>query len=93
MARMFSAPGLPESFNVLIKELQSLGLQVDLFRMARRTSVDNQSQSQNLFDKFREIISRRISLMRLRLVLLLQIGLCSFLMVKLRRSKRLTIER
>lgn len=26
------APGLPESFNVLIKELQSLGLQVDLFK-------------------------------------------------------------
>ncbi len=25
-------PGLPESFNVLIKELQSLGLQVDLFK-------------------------------------------------------------
>ena len=24
------APGLPESFNVLIKEMQSLGLQVDL---------------------------------------------------------------
>ncbi len=26
------APGLPESFNVLVKELQSLGLQVDLFK-------------------------------------------------------------
>src|SRR5438132_10911266 len=25
-------PGVPESFNVLIKELQSLGLQVDLFK-------------------------------------------------------------
>ena len=25
-------PGLPESFNVLVKELQSLGLQVDLFQ-------------------------------------------------------------
>jgi DNA-directed RNA polymerase subunit beta len=25
-------PGIPESFNVLVKELQSLGLQVDLFR-------------------------------------------------------------
>lgn len=29
------APGLPESFNVLIKELQSLGLQVDLFRSGK----------------------------------------------------------
>ena len=28
-------PGLPESFNVLIKELQSLGLQVDLFRSGK----------------------------------------------------------
>jgi DNA-directed RNA polymerase subunit beta len=28
-------PGLPESFNVLIKELQSLALQVDLFRTSR----------------------------------------------------------
>lgn len=28
-------PGLPESFNVLIKELQSLGLQVDLFKGSR----------------------------------------------------------
>ena len=25
-------PGVPESFNVLVKELQSLGLQVDLFK-------------------------------------------------------------
>jgi DNA-directed RNA polymerase subunit beta len=25
-------PGIPESFNVLVKELQSLGLQVDLFK-------------------------------------------------------------
>jgi DNA-directed RNA polymerase subunit beta len=24
--------GIPESFNVLVKELQSLGLQVDLFK-------------------------------------------------------------
>jgi DNA-directed RNA polymerase subunit beta len=29
------APGLPESFNVLIKELQSLGLRVDLFRTGK----------------------------------------------------------
>ncbi len=28
-------PGLPESFNVLIKELQALGLQVDLFKSGR----------------------------------------------------------
>jgi DNA-directed RNA polymerase subunit beta len=28
-------PGLPESFNVLIKELQSLGLQVDLFKAGK----------------------------------------------------------
>ena len=28
-------PGLPESFNVLIKELQSLALQVDLFKTSR----------------------------------------------------------
>ncbi|MEX0940060.1 MAG: DNA-directed RNA polymerase subunit beta [Candidatus Babeliales bacterium] len=28
-------PGLPESFNVLIKELQSLGLRVDLFRTGK----------------------------------------------------------
>lgn len=30
-------PGVPESFNVLIKELQSLGLQVDLFRSGKET--------------------------------------------------------
>ncbi|MBI2352633.1 DNA-directed RNA polymerase subunit beta [Candidatus Dependentiae bacterium] len=29
------APGIPESFNVLVKELQSLGLQVDLFKTGR----------------------------------------------------------
>jgi len=29
------APGVPESFNVLIKELQSLGLQVDLLKMGK----------------------------------------------------------
>lgn len=29
------APGIPESFNVLIKELQSLGLRVDLFKSGR----------------------------------------------------------
>ncbi|MFA6065608.1 MAG: DNA-directed RNA polymerase subunit beta [Candidatus Babeliaceae bacterium] len=28
-------PGLPESFNVLIKELQSLGLQIDLFKSGK----------------------------------------------------------
>jgi DNA-directed RNA polymerase subunit beta len=28
----FMEPGLPESFNVLIKELQSLGLDIDLIR-------------------------------------------------------------
>jgi DNA-directed RNA polymerase subunit beta len=28
-------PGLPESFNVLVKELQSLGLQVDLFKTSK----------------------------------------------------------
>ncbi len=31
-------PGLPESFNVLIKELQSLGLQVDLFKSGKEKS-------------------------------------------------------
>lgn len=29
------SPGLPESFNVLIKELQSLGLQIDLFKSGK----------------------------------------------------------
>jgi len=28
-------PGIPESFNVLIKEFQSLGLQVDLFKTSK----------------------------------------------------------
>ena len=28
-------PGIPESFNVLVKELQSLGLQIDLFKAGR----------------------------------------------------------
>ena len=28
-------PGLPESFNVLIKELQSLGLQVELLKSSK----------------------------------------------------------
>ena len=28
-------PGLPEAFNVLVKELQSLGLQVDLFKTSK----------------------------------------------------------
>ncbi len=32
------APGIPESFNVLVKELQSLGLQVDLFKAGREES-------------------------------------------------------
>jgi DNA-directed RNA polymerase subunit beta len=30
------APGVPESFNVLIKELQSLGLQVDLLKIGKQ---------------------------------------------------------
>jgi DNA-directed RNA polymerase subunit beta len=30
-----SEPGVPESFNVLIKELQSLTLQVDLFKTGK----------------------------------------------------------
>ncbi|HRN77632.1 MAG TPA: DNA-directed RNA polymerase subunit beta [Candidatus Dependentiae bacterium] len=30
-------PGVPESFNVLIKELQSLGLQVDLLKLGKET--------------------------------------------------------
>jgi DNA-directed RNA polymerase subunit beta len=28
-------PGVPESFNVLVKELQSLSLQVDLFKASK----------------------------------------------------------
>ena len=32
---MIPEPGLPESFNVLIKELQSLGLQIDLFKSGK----------------------------------------------------------
>ncbi len=32
--------GIPESFNVLIKELQSLGLQVDLFRATKEHTSD-----------------------------------------------------
>ena len=28
-------PGIPESFNVFVKELQSLGLQVDLFKVGK----------------------------------------------------------
>lgn len=31
-------PKLPESFNVLVKELQGLGLRVDLLNQRRRTS-------------------------------------------------------
>jgi DNA-directed RNA polymerase subunit beta len=34
-----AAPGLPESFNVLIKELQSLGIQVDLFKSAKEKVI------------------------------------------------------
>jgi len=34
-------PGIPESFNVLVKELQSLGLQVDLFKTSKE-QVDEQ---------------------------------------------------
>jgi DNA-directed RNA polymerase subunit beta len=33
-------PGIPESFNVLVKELQSLGLQVDLFKAGREELGD-----------------------------------------------------
>jgi DNA-directed RNA polymerase subunit beta len=33
-------PGIPESFNVLVKELQSLGLQVELFRTGREQSSE-----------------------------------------------------
>ena len=39
-----TTPGLPESFNVLIKELQSLGLDIELFKQA------NEHQQQQLFD-------------------------------------------
>ena len=46
-------PGVPESFNVFIKELQSLGLQVDLFKSwARRKSVNNQ-----MLERFKEYIN------------------------------------
>jgi DNA-directed RNA polymerase subunit beta len=33
-------PGVPESFNVLIKELQSLGLQIDLFKSSKEEVGD-----------------------------------------------------
>jgi len=33
-------PGLPESFNVLIKELQSLGLQVDLLKLSKENVIE-----------------------------------------------------
>ena len=33
-------PGVPESFNVLIKELQSLGLQVDLLKVGKENVSD-----------------------------------------------------
>jgi DNA-directed RNA polymerase subunit beta len=33
-------PGLPESFNVLVKELQSLAMQVDLFKSGREEQGD-----------------------------------------------------
>jgi DNA-directed RNA polymerase subunit beta len=33
-------PGIPESFNVLVKELQSLGLQVELFRTGREQASE-----------------------------------------------------
>ena len=33
-------PGVPESFNVLIKELQSLGLQVDLFKSGKEEASE-----------------------------------------------------
>lgn len=35
-----SEPGVPESFNVLVKELQSLGLQVDLFKTSKEQVGD-----------------------------------------------------
>jgi DNA-directed RNA polymerase subunit beta len=38
-------PGLPESFNVLVKELQSLGLDVNLVRDdGQETSIDGLQQ-------------------------------------------------
>ena len=39
MAMKFLDPGLPESFNVLIKELQSLGVQADLCKVGKRRNV------------------------------------------------------
>ena len=33
-------PGIPESFNVLVKELQSLGLQVDLFQTSKEQASE-----------------------------------------------------
>ena len=33
-------PGVPESFNVLIKELQSLGLQVDLLKVGKENVIE-----------------------------------------------------
>ena len=33
-------PGLPESFNVMIKELQSLALQIDLFKTSKEEVGD-----------------------------------------------------
>ncbi len=38
-------PGIPESFNVLIKELQSLALDVDLFRQAELEEAQAQQQA------------------------------------------------
>ena len=38
-------PGLPESFNVLVKELQSLGLDVNLIRGEEEISYDGMSQA------------------------------------------------
>ena len=33
-------PGIPESFNVLVKELQSLGLSVELLNETENNSID-----------------------------------------------------
>ncbi len=46
-------PGVPESFNVLIKELQSLGLTSGFIQeLARRKSVSNR-----MLDRFREYVN------------------------------------
>ena len=37
--RTFAQPGVPESFNVLLKELQSLGLAVELLNEEERSTL------------------------------------------------------